>query len=83
MKARGKREKLLSLVEELSGARSNPSSNIRFTTNLFTIDAQFKLVQAYSLLSTLNMSSLKKCVTPPTVKSDDEKLLDVWCRLHP
>ena len=58
---------------------SNSSSNIRFTTNLFAIDAQFKLVQAYSLLSTLKMSSLKKCVTPPTVKSDDEKLLAVWC----
>ena len=58
---------------------SNSSSNIRFTTNLFAIDAQFKLVQAYSLLSTLKMSTLKKCVTPPTVKSDDEKLLAVWC----
>lgn len=30
-------------------------------------------------MSTLNKSSLKKSVTPPTVKSDDEKLLAVFC----
>jgi hypothetical protein len=80
LSALGDRKELLTLVDELSGARiSNPSSNIRCTTNHFAIDAQFKPVQGYSLLSTLNMLSLKKCFTPPTVKSDDEKLLAVWC----